>query len=99
MSNILAALALLEPLKLDEQQVKGIKLLRDFFLENKSLDPDFIQNKIFIIAKEELKIAPKKMFEGIYQIILGKKYGPRLGSFLSLLDKEWLLERFNINST
>ena len=85
--------------KLDDQQIKGIKLLRSFFLESELLDPDFIQNKIFTIAKEELKINPKKMFEGIYQIILGKKYGPRLGSFLSLLDKEWLLERFNIDST
>ncbi|MFX0071737.1 MAG: lysine--tRNA ligase [Candidatus Hermodarchaeota archaeon] len=82
--------------KLDSEQIKGIKLLRDFFLKTDHLDEDIIQNKIFMIAKEELKIAPKQLFVAIYQIILGKKYGPRLGSFLNLLDKEWLLERLKI---
>ena len=55
-----------------------------------------IQNRIFTIANDDLKLPPRKMFEVIYQIILGKKSGPRLGSFLSLLDKQWLLERLNI---
>jgi len=83
-------------IKIDEDQIKGIHLLREYLKNNNGLDPDSIQNKIFSIAKFDLKISPKKLFEAIYQIILGKKSGPRLGSFLSLLDKSWLLERFNI---
>ena len=83
--------------KLDEQQINGIKILRHFLLKNENLDADLIQNKIFTIAKEDLNMAPTKLFEAIYQIILGKKFGPRLGSFLSLLDKNWLVERLNIN--
>jgi len=55
-----------------------------------------LQNKIFTIAKEKLKSPPRKLFEAIYQLILGKKDGPRLGSFLTLLDKGWLINRFNI---
>jgi lysyl-tRNA synthetase class 1 len=82
--------------KLDEKQIKGIQVLREFLEENDDLDADSIQNKIFSIAKNDLNIPPRKFFEAIYQFILGKKSGPRLGSFLSLLDKNWLLERFNI---
>ena len=85
--------------KLDEKQINGIKKLRNFLIENEKVDGDLIQNKIFKIAKEDLNIAPKKLFEAIYLIILGKKFGPRLGSFLSLLDKNWLLERLNVGST
>lgn len=82
--------------KLDENQVAGIKLVRKLFIENDDIGEEEIQNTIFSIAKETLKIPPKKLFEALYQIILGKKFGPRLGSFLTLLDKEWLIERLNI---
>ena len=84
--------------KLDQQQKKGIKMLREFLYENENVNADLIQNKIFTIAKEELNIAPKKLFEAIYQVILGKKFGPRLGSFLTLIDNKWLLERLNVTS-
>ena len=47
------------------------------------------------IAKNELDIAPRKMFEAIYLVILGNKSGPRLGPFISMLDKDWLLNRLN----
>lgn len=82
--------------RLNENQKKGIDLLRKYLIENDPLDPDLIQNKIFTIAKNDLNIPPRKLFETIYKIILGKKFGPRIGSFLSLLDKNWLLERLNI---
>lgn len=77
-------------------QKEGIRHLRKFILQNNDLTADEIQNKIFKIAKEELEMSPKKLFQAIYKIILGKKYGPRLGPFLKLLDKEWLTKRFNI---
>ncbi len=82
--------------ELDDIQINGIKLLREFIKVNNELDADLIQNKIFTIATEELKMSPRKMFEAIYSIILGKKNGPRLGSFLTLLDKDWLLNRLNL---
>ncbi|MFX0178349.1 MAG: lysine--tRNA ligase [Candidatus Hodarchaeota archaeon] len=82
--------------KMDESQIKGIRLLREYLKENVALDADSIQNKIFSIAKDDLNLPPRKLFESVYQIILNKKSGPRLGPFLSLLDKAWLLERFNI---
>jgi len=81
---------------LDKNQKEGIKRLRDFLLELEKRDADIIQNKIFTIAKEEIGTPPRKLFEAIYQLILGKKSGPRLGAFLSLLDKNWLLDRLDI---
>ncbi|WEU40627.1 MAG: lysine--tRNA ligase [Candidatus Odinarchaeum yellowstonii] len=54
-----------------------------------------LQNKIFNIIKEVEGLDVKKGFESIYMVILGKKYGPRLGSFLLSLDRDWLIERLN----
>ncbi|MBY9007112.1 MAG: lysine--tRNA ligase [Candidatus Lokiarchaeota archaeon] len=82
--------------KIEDNQILGVRLIREFLENNKNLDASSIQNKIFTIATENLKISPKKLFEAIYLIILGKKNGPRLGPFLTLLDKDWLLKRFNI---
>jgi lysyl-tRNA synthetase class 1 len=84
--------------KLDDKQLQGIKLLRNYIENTKDLDEDLMQNKIFSIAKDNLKIPPRKMFAAIYQIILGKNFGPRLGPFLTLLDKDWVLERLKVPS-
>ncbi|MGB5911055.1 MAG: lysine--tRNA ligase [Promethearchaeia archaeon] len=81
--------------KLDQTQIKGIFLLSEFITQEITLEPNIIQNKIFTIAKEELEIPPKKLFEALYNIILGKKSGPRLGPFITMLEKDWLLTRLN----
>ncbi|MFO7795996.1 MAG: lysine--tRNA ligase [Promethearchaeati archaeon] len=82
--------------QLEENQKKGIKYLREYLLQTEDLDADKIQNKIFSIAKDQLNMPPKKLFQAIYKILIGKKYGPRLGPFLKMLDKDWLIERLNI---
>lgn len=81
--------------KLDKRQLKGISLFIEFIIQDIPLEPNIIQNKIFTIAKEELEIPPKKLFEALYIIILGKNSGPRLGPFIAMLDKGWLLTRLN----
>lgn len=81
--------------KLDKEQIKGLSKLRQFIKQNEIKDADSIQNKIFTISKEEIKIPPRKMFEAIYLVILGKKSGPRLGPFIALLDKNWLIKRLD----
>jgi len=81
--------------KLDKRQLKGISLFIEFIIQDIPLEPNLIQNKIFTIAKEKLEIPPKKLFEALYIIILGKKSGPRLGPFIAMLDKGWLLARLN----
>ena len=78
---------------LNHKQLEGLVLFKNFLLKNDDLDADSIQNKIFIIAKEELGIPPRKMFEAFYLILLGTKSGPRLGPFILMLDKGWLQNR------
>jgi len=80
---------------IDDKQIKGILLFREFISTNKSLKSEIIQNKIFTIAKKELEIPPKKLFEAFYLVILGKKVGPRLGPFITMLDRDWLFTRLN----
>ena len=80
---------------LSDKQLEGLCLFKTFLLEHENLDVDLIQNKIFTIAKEELDIPPRKMFEAFYLLLLGKKSGPRLGPFILMLDKDWLLKRLD----
>lgn len=80
---------------LSDKQLQGLKLFKNFLLENDNLDADSIQNKIFTIAKEELDLPPRKMFEAFYLLLLGSKSGPRLGPFILMLDKDWLLKRLD----
>jgi lysyl-tRNA synthetase class 1 len=80
---------------LSDNQLKGLTQFKNYLMECENLDADSIQNNIFSIAKNELDIAPRKMFEAFYLVILGNKSGPRLGPFISMLDKDWLLKRLN----
>ena len=80
---------------LSNDQINGLKKFRDYLADNDYLDADSIQNKIFTIAKKDLEIPPKKMFEALYLILLGSKSGPRLGPFIQMLEKSWLTERLN----
>jgi len=80
---------------LSDNQINGLKKFRDYIADIDQLDADSIQNKIFTIAKKELDIPPRKMFEALYLLLLGKKSGPRLGPFILMLDKDWLLKRLD----
>ncbi len=80
---------------LSDDQINGLKKFRDYLADNNYLDADSIQNKIFTIAKKELEIPPRKIFEALYLLLLGLKSGPRLGPFILMLDKPWLMERLN----
>jgi len=52
-----------------------------------------IHNLIYSIS-EEKKLPTKIAFQTIYQAILGQEKGPRAGYFLSNLDKDFVLKRF-----
>lgn len=82
--------------QLDSNQLKGLEMLRNYLIEKEKHSDNEIQNQIFQIAKKELEIKPKVLFEAIYLLILGKKYGPRLGPFLSIMDRDWLLDRLEL---
>lgn len=43
--------------------------------------------------KESAGLEPKALFTTLYQAIIGKDAGPRAGWFLSMLPREWLVQR------
>ncbi len=42
---------------------------------------------------EEIGISPKELFQAVYLALLGQKSGPRLGYFLSYLEREFVVRR------
>jgi lysyl-tRNA synthetase class 1 len=85
--------AKLPEIVLTEEQKKLIKTLSDKFKDN-DWESETIHDTIYAVSKD-LGINPRKGFEAIYKIILGKSQGPRLGYFLSSLDKNFVLTRFS----
>ena len=56
-------------------------------------DAESIHNAIYE-SSEKQNMQIKIAFKTIYQIILGQEKGPRAGYFLSNLDKDFVLKRF-----
>jgi lysyl-tRNA synthetase class 1 len=76
---------------LSESQKKALGLLAQ------RLEPGLTAEKIHLLIyglKDETGLAPKELFEAIYQSILGKEKGPRAGFFLASLDAGFVKKRF-----
>ncbi len=43
--------------------------------------------------KDQSGLEPKQMFSALYRALIGKTSGPRAGYFLSVLPREWLVDR------
>ncbi len=62
-------------------------------LKEVNFDALTIHELIYDVAKK-IGLSPRDAFQACYLILLGKKYGPRLGAFLASLGKEFVLKRF-----
>jgi lysyl-tRNA synthetase class 1 len=58
-------------------------------------DGQWFHNAIYEF-KEELGLSPKDMFTALYRALIGKTSGPRAGWFLSILPRDWLVERLSL---
>ncbi|MFH1013700.1 MAG: lysine--tRNA ligase [Thermoplasmatota archaeon] len=75
---------------------KDQKMVLKAFLEKVDAivwDAESIHNFMYAIAEDQ-NVPATTVFTCIYQIILGQKNGPRIGFFLSNLDKSFVLRRF-----
>lgn len=91
--NVVKFKVMKKPPKMDllsEQKKYLIKLKEEF--EKIDWKPEIIHNTIYAISEEQ-KIQTSQAFKTIYQIILGQDKGPRVGYFLSNLDKDFVLKR------
>ncbi|ENN95944.1 lysyl-tRNA ligase [Methanocaldococcus villosus KIN24-T80] len=64
-------------------------------LENVNFDALTIHELIYETAKE-IGLNPRDAFQAAYKILLGKKYGPRLGAFLASLGRDFVIKRFSM---
>lgn len=48
--------------------------------------------------KDELGLQPKEMFSTLYRALIGKTSGPRAGWFLSILPRDWLIARLQMQA-
>ncbi len=48
--------------------------------------------------KDKTELEPKKLFQTLYKVLIGKDSGPRAGWFLSTLPRDWLIKRLKLES-
>lgn len=68
-----------KPVTLSSQEREAIRKLVNEI--SRASSPSEIQNKIFTVAREHA-IDPPEFFKKLYQIFLGRDYGPRLGPYI-----------------
>ena len=78
--------------RIDEEQKTFLKAMVESINKIK-WTPDEIHTKIYGLSRG-LNIEPKKSFIAVYLALLGKENGPKLGYFLSSLDKKFVMKRF-----
>lgn len=78
--------------RLTEKQKEFLIKISEY-LESERRTSDEIQNRIFDEARE-MHLSPKKAFQAIYLSILGDTRGPKAGTLLASLDRDWVVKRF-----
>ena len=63
-------------------------------LKNKGWQAENLHNHIYELGKQ-LGLKPKQTFEPIYLSILGKTSGPKAGWFINILDRDFIIDRFD----
>lgn len=75
-----------------DQEKKGILERLALILCEVNWNGEEIHNAVYRV-KDEMSIKPKTAFEAVYLALLGQKKGPRLGYFLSTLEKDFVIKR------
>jgi lysyl-tRNA synthetase, class I len=75
-----------------EVQKNALKEVLKYIEANDELDGHALHTELHEIRKRSI-LEPKEFFSTIYMSILGKDGGPKAGWFLSVLPKEFLVER------
>ena len=60
-------------------------------------DGSYYHNAIYEL-KDTYELAPKDMFTLLYRTLIGKTSGPRAGWFLSILPRDWLINRLRLEA-
>lgn len=74
------------------RQKEGLAKILEYIKSQDRLDGQELHTKVHDI-KKEMRINPEELFSAIYLSFLGKDRGPKVGWFLSVLDKKFLEKR------
>jgi len=55
-------------------------------------------HKTIYELKDTTGLAPKQLFSILYKVLIGKESGPRAGWFLSILPRDWLVQRLKLEA-
>jgi lysyl-tRNA synthetase class 1 len=61
----------------------------------KDADGEWFHKTIYEL-KDTTGLQPKQLFSTLYKVLIGKDSGPRAGWFLSILPRDWLIKRLNL---
>lgn len=61
----------------------------------KEADGEWFHKAIYDL-KDQTGLKPQALFQTLYQAMIGKDAGPRAGWFLSILPREWLINRLRL---
>ena len=76
---------------LSKQQKQGLtQLAAD--LSSRDFTPVELHNHIYELA-QRVGLKASELFKAIYLALLGRESGPRVGNFISVLDKEFVISR------
>jgi lysyl-tRNA synthetase class 1 len=77
---------------LSDTQKSALKALAGAIEKAEAYDGQSLHELIHSV-KEASGLSPKEFFSAIYTVFLGKENGPKIGWFLSTLDKEFVVKR------
>jgi len=77
---------------LAQKQKKGLQRLATD-LSARDYAPVELHNHIYELAGK-IGLKPPELFKAVYLVLIGRESGPRVGTFISVLDKEFVVERF-----
>lgn len=81
----------------ERQRLALAKLASKISSAPEDADGQWFHETVYAV-KDEAEIEPKELFQAIYRVLLGKDSGPKAGWFLSIQDREFLINRFNLKS-
>jgi len=81
--------------RLSEPQKRLLSALGDWLCSGERSE-DELQNKIYELARS-LGLSSAEAFSAIYLALLGEPRGPRASTLISVLDRDWVTERFKYN--
>lgn len=76
-------------------QKKALGMLLEYIVNESELDGQKLHTELHEL-KTKADIEPKELFTALYQAFLGKDSGPKAGWFLSVLPRDFLIERLQV---